>query len=85
MFDDFDHYDPCEHEDYDVDWEGRARCHCGHSWWLTSEQLSAQARAIHEYAEWEYREARKFNRWWKRLGRWIYYRLPLRSNQEIPF
>lgn len=88
--DDWEGYDgpdepPCDHADYEVNWEGRALCSCGHSWWLSSEQVFAQERHEREFAEWEDREARKYNRWWKRLGRWIYHRVWRWRDQEIPF
>ena len=60
-----DHWDAppeCDHEDYEVNWEGRAFCRCGHSWWLSADQIAAQERAEREYVEWETGEARKYNR-----------------------
>lgn len=75
----------CDHEEYDIDWEGRARCHCGHSWWASAKQMEALARWEQEYGEYEAEQARKFNVWWRRLGRWIYHHLPRFRSQEIPF
>lgn len=41
----------CSHEEYDVDWEGRATCiYCNDNWWLTTEQLTAHHEAEAQYA-----------------------------------
>lgn len=43
---------PCHHEEYDVDWEGRALCaYCRHTWWATAEQMENHHRWEREYYE----------------------------------
>ena len=49
-------YDPCEHDQYDVDiLTGRAHCYqCGEAWWLSGDELkvelSRQAEAYEAYS-----------------------------------
>lgn len=55
----------CDHAEYDVDWEGRARCdHCGEHWYLTSAELqaheAAEARWMEEYDRLQRREHSPF-------------------------
>ncbi len=67
--DQYEEYEPeeCEHEDYDITWEGRCECaRCSYSWWATAEQIKAQARLEYEYAEWEVRQHRRDVVWWRR-------------------
>ena len=75
----------CDHVDAEIGWEGRAVCICGHSWWASAEEIEAQDRHMREYAEWEYEQARRYNVWWRRLGRWLYHHLPRFTSQQIPF
>lgn len=58
--DDFDDFDDdyeddwtCDHEGHDVDiLTGRAHCfRCGHSWFLTSEELEYELKIHAEWAE----------------------------------
>lgn len=75
-YDDYDSdYDPredCDHtDDVDIDFEGRARCPCGHSWWLTAEELDAHHRAEAEYYEtWDREQRREHSPFW-RAWRWL--------------
>ncbi len=87
----------CSHEEYDVDWEGRANCSfCRASWWLTSEELVAHTRREAEYAEWQEKERRR--EFWRRFTlpiRWPIFRLlqllrvrksaVVLADDEIPF
>lgn len=89
--DDWDGYDgpdepDCDHADYDMDWDGRARCHCGHSWYLTAEEMQAYHRLEQEYAAMLEREHRHDNAWWRRLGLWLRSLLPRREfPDDLPF
>lgn len=88
----FGYDDPldCDHEEYEVDCDGRATCDfCRAHWWLTAEQHDAYRAAE---AEWErnyYEELRREN---SLLGRFKSWCARLRwgpalgpSNDEIPF
>lgn len=62
---DDDPEDQCDHEEYEVDWEGCARCdRCGERWWLTADQLTAhheaEARRMEEYDRAMRREQSRF-------------------------
>lgn len=64
-WDEDDPRDGCAHEEYDVDWEGRAECiRCNERWWLTDQQLEAhheaEARWHEEYARMQRRENSRF-------------------------
>lgn len=61
----------CDHDEYDVDWEGRATCsYCNEHWYLTSAELqaydAAEARWMAEYDRMQRREHSPFWRtvWW---------------------
>lgn len=64
--------DICDHDEYDVDWEGRATCaRCHANWWLTSDE---HAKYIDEEARWaEAYDAmqRRENSWWWRAWVWL--------------
>lgn len=83
-----DEREECEHEGFDVDWDGRASCdRCDHHWWLDPAQLAAYQRLEREYA----REQRRYNSWYMRAWRWLEERLPRRRekfptlDENIPF
>lgn len=65
-----DDVNDCDHTEYEVDWEGRATCDCGKSWWLTGEQYNAHMMAEAKWAEEYDRMQRRENAWWMRLYRW---------------
>lgn len=49
---DWDPADDCDHLEATIDTlEGRAVCHCGHSWWLSDEELRAELKFQAEAAE----------------------------------
>lgn len=77
----------CDHSEYDVDWEGRARCHCGHSWWLTPEQMDRYAKWEAEYAEQIEREFRHDRRLDRRIIAWFKRIMPKRrrASDDLPF
>lgn len=81
----------CSHEEFDINWEGRAYCfRCQESWWASREQIEAQQRHEAEYAQWIEDQERPWTRfkqwlrsWWDFLPR---FRLkPLASEDDIPF
>ena len=93
-----DEYDEeCVHEDYEINWEGRAYCNaCGDSWWASSEEITAQRIQQREYDAWCRKQERHER--WRRLTHWVrwpLYRLleriwPRKScvvlyDDEIPF
>lgn len=80
----------CFHEEYDADWEGRATCgRCGHSWFLSSEQIAADhahSDAYDAYCRAE--ERREWVRGWvNKLAFWRRWRKPRHAmiDDEIPF
>lgn len=78
----------CDHEEYDVDFEGIARCHCGHSWWLTNLELEQHAKWEAEYAEYLEREFRRDNRFDRRILAWLKRIIQKRKKgiaDELPF
>jgi hypothetical protein len=66
--------DVCDHDDFDVDWEGRAHCHyCPFKWWLTMEELEAHQRAKTAW-ELEFHRERRRAFWqgvWREIRNWI--------------
>lgn len=80
----------CFHEEYEADWEGLATCErCGHSWFLTPEQIAADRAnsiAYDAYCRAEERRER-----WRQVRAWFRSFLPKRKRQpaliddEIPF
>lgn len=98
-YDDEQPEDTCDHEEYEVDWEGRAECHyCGANWWLTPEQLDryqeAEARWMAEYDRQCLRERSRFWRTVDWLGV-LYQRIrhqfrrkpspPVEIDDDLPF
>lgn len=91
----------CSHEDYEINWEGRARCdRCGEAWWPSANEIAAFRDLEASYDAHCRREERK--QWWRdqweriaRPWRWFRYRLwmplsPRRAvrclkDDEIPF
>ena len=87
----------CYHEEYEIDWEGRAHCdRCGEAWWPGADEVRSQREASRAYDEHCRREERRER--WRRLTwwvRWPIFRLldkawPRRSlsvlhDDEIPF
>jgi hypothetical protein len=78
----------CHHEEYDVDWEGRAECsHCGEHWWLTFDEHKAYDEAVRraerafEWEQWKMRNP--FVRVWRRFKYW--WRMRNVPNDDIPF
>lgn len=86
----------CDHEDYEVDWNGRATCdRCHEGWNLTAEEFTAyqevEARWHEEYDAMQRRESS----WWFRAWCWMQTYLPHRRppcfaqrdrlDDEIPF
>lgn len=76
--DDLDFYEDgpyCDHDEYEVSWEGRATCdRCHHSWWLTAAQHAEHDRFMAEWHE-QYdramrRETHWFWRWCDAVVRW---------------
>jgi hypothetical protein len=59
---------PCDHEEYDVDWEGRATCDsCHHSWWLTPEEHAAYDKMMIKWAADFDRQMHREEHWfWRR-------------------
>ena len=62
------HYDPdvpddCDHTEYEIDTiMGRAECHCGHTWWLSDAEVSAELQRQADYWEWCEEQERPWNR-----------------------
>ena len=79
-FDDDGHEDTCAHDEYEVDWEGRASCnYCRHHWWLTAAQLEAHHEAEAQFmAEYDRLRRREESRFWRTVD-W------LRSMTTCPF
>lgn len=74
----------CEHEEYDVDFEGRASCNsCNHRWWLTPDELSAwdetQVAHAKEYDRYLRREQSKLWCAW----RWLKSCISLRTLSRL--
>lgn len=71
-YDDEDPRDTCGHEEYEVDWEGRAECdYCGAHWWLTADQLVAYEKAEEEWhAEYDRQCRREQSRLWRTVD-WL--------------
>lgn len=89
--------DECSHEEYEINYEGRAHCDCcGEGWWASTEEIQSQREREAEYDRWCRREERR--EFWRKLTypiRWPIYRLlnriwPRKScsvllDDEIPF
>lgn len=92
FYDDYDPQEDCDHTEYDVDFEGRAKCVCGKSWWLTAEEHEAYDRMMARLQDDFDREMRR-SRFWCAL-RWLQsilrrtrqrLRRPQPIDDEIPF
>lgn len=94
FYDDVDET-PCDHEEYDVDWEGRASCnYCNHSWWLTHDELIAYDEAMARWhADYDRQMRRENSRFWRTID-WLkgvpsrirqQFRRPQPIDDEIPF
>ncbi|MCC6775609.1 MAG: hypothetical protein IT537_03075 [Hyphomicrobiales bacterium] len=91
---DYDDDDPdpecCWHKEYDADFNGRATCYrCGHVWYLTREEMAAEAQRQADYIDALERQERRdrWLGWWDRLVSWL---RPSRwrtspADDEIPF
>lgn len=54
-----DREDNCNHEEFSIDWEGRASCdYCLAHWWASTDEIEAQRQHEQEYAEWQERQHR---------------------------
>lgn len=75
--------DPCEHEEYEIDWQGEATCsHCGDTWWPSTDAVKAYW-ASERRAE---REWRRYNSWYMRAWRWLTERRQRTApDDDIPF
>ena len=70
----YNHYEgeDCDHEDYEISWEGRATCgRCSHSWWASRDQIEADDRWRQEYAEYEAEQHRLETVWWRRAAKFL--------------
>lgn len=69
--------DECCHEEFEIDWEGRARCaHCGESWWADGDEIARQREQQVEYDAWcAKNERREFLRRLTYWVRWPIFRL----------
>lgn len=90
-WDDDDRDEPeCDHEDAEIDiLDGCARCHCGHSWYVTTAELEREHERIVAYDKWVAEQERPWNRFkewlrahWPRLPTWRKAREP---DDGIPF
>lgn len=87
--------DPCEHEDYEIDWQGTWECHqCGEQRMASSAEIERWDRIQRNIAIAERRERSLFwSAWrWARVrlrllnARWLRWRHPLPPiDDEIPF
>lgn len=89
--------DECEHEAYQIDWQGRAHCdRCEESWWASAAEVESFHECMRLAEAFGRRQARRER--WKKLTfviRWPLYRLlqklwPRKSctvlhDDEIPF
>lgn len=62
----------CDHEEYEVDWEGRAECHyCGAHWWLTPKQHEAYQEAEARWMKaYDRAQRREHSRFWRAVD-WL--------------
>ena len=92
--DDYDPREDCNHEEAEIDWEGRARCdYCGANWWASAEEIEAQRLARADYAQWERQQRRiAFLKQWFleptfalrwRIHEWLCRRWPWRKARVI--
>lgn len=72
----------CWHEEYEADWEGRATCdRCGHSWFLTSEQIEADRAHSEAYDRYVRRDERLEK--WRRVRAWFRSMIPSRRRKHV--
>lgn len=58
----------CDHEDYEITWEGRAQCqNCAETWWSSPLEQKAYEEAQRRHERW----FRRYNSWYMRLWRWL--------------
>jgi hypothetical protein len=85
---DFDEPELCDHEEYDVDWEGLATCDsCHHSWRLTPSELAAHDRRQRQIDRDYAREMRRerIRLLWDRLTSWLPWKQRRVDEDEILF
>ena len=87
----------CYHEEFEIDFDGRARCNCcGETWMASADEIAFQREELAEYDAWSIRkERREFLRRLTYPIRWPIFRLlervwPRKSysvllDEEIPF
>lgn len=85
-----DPFDDCDHEDYGLDWDGRATCYrCGHVWYLDTKDIERMAERDKRIDEEFKREAWRAWRqeWVDRLCFWRrWMRKPKKDEgDDIPF
>lgn len=88
----YDEYEPdCDHMDYEVDWEGRATCDCGATWWLTAEEYDRHLEVETKWAaNYDRMQRREHGLFWRAL-RWLRSLIPRRRtfaanvDDDIPF
>lgn len=83
--------DECYHEDYEIGYDGLARCDCGETWWPSDDEVRSQRERIAAYDAYLRREER-LDRYWRPLWRcWfrllarIWPRKPKPIDDELPF
>lgn len=64
--------EPCDHDEYEVDFNGRASCdYCPHSWWLTAGELRTHFEVQARWSEDYDRALRRENsRFWRAVD-WL--------------
>jgi hypothetical protein len=80
--------DECFHEDFEADINGRATCdYCGHSWWLSDEEIKAERELHAAYDQMMRREERRqwIDGWVRKLAFWRRWRRPAPIDDELPF
>mgnify|MGYP001574109374 CR=1 FL=1 len=78
----------CWHEEYEADINARATCcSCGHTWYLTSDEVERERALVKSYDEMMRRE--EWRLWIESLVRplafWRRWRKPATIDDEIPF
>lgn len=82
-YDDYEEPEECRHEEYEIDWEGRAECQsCGDHWWPKAEEVRTYRSAQLRLEQWERRE----RSWYMRAWRWLTVRRQrIVPDDDIPF
>lgn len=73
----------CDHEEYEIDWEGRAECsRCQETWWPSAEIVRMrEIAALRAERHW-----RRYNSWYMRTWRWLTERRQRTvPDDDIPF